>query len=136
MKVLIDTCVSLDFLQQREPFFENAVKVFEAIKEEKIEGYITIKSMMDIHYVTKHILHDENSVRRIIQNLIILLSPLDSTAHDAVLALNSDITDYEDALMAETAFSQGLDYIVTRNTKDYKHSAVPIITPEELAQIV
>ena len=28
MKVLIDTCVVVDFLQQRQPFAESALKVF------------------------------------------------------------------------------------------------------------
>ena len=132
MKVMIDTCVSLDFIQQREPFFEDAKKLFEAIKNEEIEGYITVKSSMDIHYVIKHILHDVKAVRTVLQNLLALVKLLDSSASDAVAALNSDVTDYEDALMAETAVSSGMDHIVTRNIKDYKNTAVSVLLPGEL----
>ncbi|MBR4461127.1 MAG: PIN domain-containing protein [Erysipelotrichaceae bacterium] len=132
MKVLIDTCVSLDFIQQREPFFEDAKKLFEAVRNEEIEGYITVKSLMDIHYVIKHILHDEKAVRTILENLLVLMKLLDSSANDAAAALHSNVTDYEDALMAETAVSKGMDHIVTRNIRDYKNAAIAALMPGEL----
>ena len=136
MRVMIDTCISLDLIQQRNDFFNDARDVFEAIKEERIEGFITVKSLMDIHYVTKHILHDEYAVRNVLQNLLILLKLKDSSAHDAIKALNSTITDYEDALMSETAISNDIDYIVTRNIKDYKNSTIKAVTPADLMSIL
>lgn len=40
MRVLIDTNVVLDFLQAREPFVENAARLFERIDAGEIEGFI------------------------------------------------------------------------------------------------
>jgi predicted nucleic acid-binding protein len=40
MRVLIDTNVVLDFLQEREPFVENAARLFERIDTGEIEGFI------------------------------------------------------------------------------------------------
>jgi hypothetical protein len=45
--------------------------------------------------------------------------------------LNNDFDDIEDCLQAECALSVHADYIVTRNTKDYIHSKIPAILPED-----
>jgi predicted nucleic acid-binding protein len=42
MRVLIDTNVVLDFLQEREPFVENAARLFERIDTGEIEGFIAV----------------------------------------------------------------------------------------------
>ncbi|MBR0461950.1 MAG: PIN domain-containing protein [Erysipelotrichaceae bacterium] len=132
MRVLIDTCISLDFIQRRDPFFEDAKKVFMAMVTENLEGCITVKSLTDIYYVTKHILHDEVSVRTIMENLLAIVKPEDSLAYDAICALSSDMNDFEDALMAISAKTLKVDYIVTRNIKDYKYSPVKPILPKDL----
>ena len=41
MKVLIDTCVAIDFLQKREPFADDALRIFRAAASELFAGYIT-----------------------------------------------------------------------------------------------
>lgn len=136
MRILIDTNVVLDLIQQRQDFYDDARDVFAAIRDEKIEGYITVKSLTDIHYVTKHILHNEAKVRAIIQNLLTLVRLFDSSAADASAALNSNINDYEDALMSQTALSSGMNYICTRNIRDYRNSGVAAILPADLLKII
>jgi predicted nucleic acid-binding protein len=39
MRVLIDTNVVLDFLQDREPFVEDAARLFEKIDSGEVEGF-------------------------------------------------------------------------------------------------
>ena len=38
MKVLIDTCVAIDFLQKREPFADDALRIFRAAASELFAG--------------------------------------------------------------------------------------------------
>jgi hypothetical protein len=48
-----------------------------------------------------------------------------------VNALNSLFTDFEDALQNFSAVkSLTIDFIITRNPKDYKFSTLPVFTPE------
>ena len=131
MIVMIDTCVVLDYLLDREPFVYDAEKLLVKVAEEEIQGLITVKSLMDIHYILKHTLHKEEKVRDTITTLLDSLMLVDSTAEDAIRALSSRITDYEDALMVETANSCNCDRIITRNKKDYKNSNVLVMTPVE-----
>ena len=55
----------------------------------------------------------------------------DTTAYDCINALDSDIKDYDDAVMAESAARSGMDCIVTRNTADYLFAKVAVYTPQE-----
>lgn len=51
MRVLIDTNVVLDFLQDREPFGEDAAKVFEKIDAGEVEGFIAATTVTNIYYI-------------------------------------------------------------------------------------
>jgi hypothetical protein len=43
--------------------------------------------------------------------------------------------DYEDAVMSETASRNALDYIITRNVKDYSQSKIPVYMPESFLHL-
>jgi hypothetical protein len=48
-------------------------------------------------------------------------------------ALRSKMTDMEDALQLECAYSvKGISGIVTRNIKDFKDSKIPVFPPEKV----
>lgn len=136
MRVLFDTCVIVDYLLNRKDFSKEAEKVIMPVVNKTIYGFITVKSLMDIHYVVKKYLHNENDTRDVIGILLDSFVLVDSTAQDAIKALSSEIKDYEDALMTETAKNIGVDYVVTRNIKDFKKTNVQIITPTKLASII
>ena len=53
---------------------------------------------------------------------------------DIVNAVESDMSDYEDAVIAATAKRNRIDFIITRNTKDFKESPVPALTPSQFIE--
>jgi predicted nucleic acid-binding protein len=48
VRVLIDTNIVLDFLLQREPFFQDAELLFQAINAGQLIGYVTATTLTDI----------------------------------------------------------------------------------------
>jgi hypothetical protein len=62
--------------------------------------------------------------------LLIIVKVLDITASDVQNALNADMPDYEDSLLACRAERQKIDYIVTRNEKDFSMSRVSALSPQ------
>lgn len=126
MRVLIDTCVIIDALQSRAPFAEAAQKIFIHSANKRFEGYITAKSVADIYYLTHRLTHSDVETRKILSKLFVLFQLLDTTSIDCRKAISSEIGDYEDAIMAETALRSEMDYIVTRNVKDYARSSVTV----------
>ncbi|MEH1768381.1 type II toxin-antitoxin system VapC family toxin [Nostoc sp.] len=53
MKVLIDTNIVLDFLLQREPFFQDAELLFQEIDSSRVVGYVTATTLTDIFYISR-----------------------------------------------------------------------------------
>lgn len=54
---------------------------------------------------------------------------LDTGSLDCRKALSSEIRDYEDAVMVETAIRTEMNCIVTRNVNDYAKSPVKVCEP-------
>lgn len=137
MRALIDTCVIIDALQNREPFAQEAQQIFFTIANKHATGYISAKAVLDIYYLTHRSTHSDEATRKILKTLLGLFDILDTTQLDCRQALSSDISDYEDAVMCETAKRCDVDCIVTRNQKDYAKSEVTVYSPAEfLEQIV
>jgi hypothetical protein len=58
---------------------------------------------------------------------------IDASKDMVVKSLQSDFYDFEDAIQYHTAISnKNIECIVTRNTKDYKKSKLPVMTPSEV----
>ena len=136
MRVLLDTCVIIDALQSRVPFAEAAQKLFLYSANKQFEGYITTKSVTDIYYLTHHLTHSDEETRKILSKIFTLFNLLDTTSLDCRKAISSEISDYEDAIMVETAIRSEMDYIVTRNVRDYTKSAVKVCEPSELLKLL
>ena len=135
MKALIDTCVVIDLLQKREPFFDDAYRVFICAACDRFEGAVSAKSVTDIYYIMHRFFHDDARSRKALETLFKLFSVLDTTGLDCRKALLSPAADYEDALMIETAVSFGMDCIITRNERDYSTSPLPVYSPSGFLNI-
>ncbi len=137
MKILFDTCVIIDVLQSRQPFCAEGQRLFQAVAEQKLDGFITANSVTDIFYLTHRALHDNEKAKQILMTLFEFFAVLDTTEADCKAALFSPVTDYEDAVMCATAAREQMDGIVTRNTKDYSSAqGVSVFSPQELLQLL
>lgn len=134
MKALIDTCVIVDVLQKREPFYKAAMDIVLAISNRQCLGVLTAKSVTDVHYILRRSIHNEEEVRKLLRVLFILFDVGDTFSTDCQIALNSPMKDYEDAIMVQTAVRIGADCIITRNLKDYRQAVLPVYAPEEFLE--
>lgn len=128
---MIDTCVIVDALQSREPFCKEAQAIFLLCANRQFEGFLTAKAITDIYYLTHRQTHSDKSTRNILTKLCALFGLLDTTALDIRKAISAEVSDFEDAVMIETAVRSGADCIVTRNAKDYTKSPIPVYSPAE-----
>lgn len=136
MRALIDTCIVIDALQSREPFAEDAQQIFLAVANKRVMGFLTAKSAADVYYITHRHTHSDRDTRHVLSILFHLFELLDSAGMDCRRAISSELTDYEDALMTETALRCGMDCIVTRNLRDYGKSPVPVYSPSEFLSLI
>lgn len=136
MRAVIDTCVIVDALQSREPFCKDAKSIFMLCANQQFEGFLTSKAITDIYYLTHRQTHSDKVSRDILTKLCLLFGLLDTTTLDIRKAISAEISDFEDAVMVETAMRSGIHCIVTRNTKDYSKAPIPVYAPAEFIQLL
>ena len=128
MKILFDTCVIIDALQSRKSFSEDAQTLFMLVGEGAIDGYITAKSFTDIYYLMHGFYHDKAAAMSVMSRLTSLFKLIDTTAADALLAMGSSVSDYEDAVMVESAKRSAMSGVVSRDGH-MKNADIKIYTP-------
>ena len=129
-RILIDTDVILDFFFDRQPFAENASKIFSLCESKKITGFVTPVIISNVYYLLRQSAKHE----KVIEKLKLLVSITEIAVMDKEVvtqALNSDFKDFEDALQNYSAeIHKEIDLIITRNTKDFKNSKLAVMTPD------
>ncbi|NDO48949.1 PIN domain-containing protein [Lachnospiraceae bacterium MD335] len=136
MKLLVDTNIIIDALTGREPFREAAEQIMLLAANQIEDMYITAGSATDIYYLVRKHLHNTEQAKNAMTKLYQLFGILDVTADDCQNALLSDIKDYEDAVISCCAKRSKMDYIVTRNIKDYEKSKVKAVLPNDFIRFV
>lgn len=134
MRVLIDTNVVLDFLQEREPFVENAARLFERIDAGEIEGFIAATTVTNIYYIVRKAagrVVAQDAIEQILSDLNICAVDLELL--EQALALNFE--DFEDAVQYACAIVHRVDAIVTRDRFGFVNAEIPIVLPEDLDTI-
>jgi predicted nucleic acid-binding protein len=135
MKVLIDTNILLDALLGREPHFDNADKILKLCATQKIQGYMAAHSIPNMFYILRKDM-SETDRRSVLIKLckILYIESVDSAKIINSLG-NTDFHDLEDCIQAECAKSVSAEYIITRNVRDFKSSAIPAITPDDFLKM-
>ena len=134
-RILIDTNVLLDYLLERQPFFEDAKRIITSCVEGKAKGSIAARSISNMFFILRKD-YDAKERREILYNLcsIFDVEGIDKAKLLAGLS-NEDFLDFEDCLQMECAKSYGADYIVTRNVSDYATSEVKAIEPKDYLKL-
>jgi len=134
MKVLIDTNVALDILLHRK-HYTNAALVFSLTKRNVISGYISASAITDIFYLSQKDI-GKKPAKEALKNLLKVFKPATVTDSNIYQALDLDWSDFEDSVQYVVGTSFSVDYIITRNTKDFTSSSIPAVTPEQFIEII
>ena len=128
-KIFVDTDVILDLLGQRIPHFHFSAVLFTFAEMKKLELYTSPLILANTFYILRKQLGNDEA-KKALRKLRILLHIIDSSEAVVDKALNSDFSDFEDAIQYYTALEYGISVILTRNLRDYKNASVIVQTPE------
>lgn len=130
MKILLDTNVLLDVFLERKPFYDSSIRVMALVERSKIEGWICGTTVTTIYYLIEKALSRREAETHT-KNLLKIFHVTPVNLYVLQSAIDTKFRDYEDGVLHQAALSAGVDGIATRNTKDFKHSQLPVYTPEE-----
>ncbi len=129
-KILIDLNVLLDFLNKRNDHFE-AAKIVDLCIKKKIKGYICAHEVTTLAYFLTKEEKYNNQLKSIINRILDIFLTISITETILREALDSRIKDYEDAVIESSCLRNEIEYIVSRNLKDFKKSRIKAISPKE-----
>lgn len=129
--IFLDTNVIIDFLADRRPLSLSAAKIFNYALLGKIKVFVSAVSYNNIYYILRQSLTNNETIK-LLDDLCEMTEIADVTKAIIKKSLTSEFKDFEDAIQYNCALSLNkIDFIVTSDTKDFKKSNLPVLTPEE-----
>ena len=136
MEVLIDTNIILDWFLKRDQFYENSKAVLNKCWFGNIKSFITIHSLCDIYYLVGNKFPLEEK-KKLIQFLLNRSEIIEENYNSVKAFIDYDFYDeLEDCLQIQSAQNLRLNYIITRNIKDFRYSTVQAVTPEQFLEMI
>ena len=131
MKVLLDTNIIMDALQERSPFDVQAKEILRMAQSGDITAMFTANAAADIFYLYSRA-RDTKIARSALSFLLNQFGVADVTHSDCLDAMKLQIEDFEDALVAVCAAKEKAEFIITRDEGFLKaDSPVETISPTE-----
>jgi predicted nucleic acid-binding protein len=127
--LFIDTDVIIDLITNREPFSMEAAILFTLAEQKKIKIFASSLTFSNLYYILRKF---ESHIKVIskLNSLSGLLSILKVDEPIVRNAIQSGFNDFEDGLQYFCALEyKHIDVIITRNTKDFKNSEIPVMIP-------
>lgn len=132
----LDTNVLIDFLIDRKPFSMEAAQLFNYALNKKVNLYVAAVSYNNIYYILNRKYSHTKTINTLTE-LFDLTEIIDVSKEIIKKSLHSDFKDFEDAIQYYSAKSfNKTDCIVTRDTKDFKTSSLPVFNVTEALALI
>lgn len=130
-KVFLDANVILEYFLKREKLNESRA-IFLQIQEGVIKGFTTSSVVQTCGYFLIKAAGKETA-REILLRMLHYITVIDCSHDTVILALNSIISDPEDAIQYHSALVNKIEFYITFDKDLIKHSAshLPILTPDK-----
>ena len=130
-RVFLDTNAVIDALLEREEYMDDVFQILSCADRKEIIVCCSALSIATASYFMERakMPHD-----LLINKLDLFCQICEPTIVDSSIvkqALRSSFTDFEDAMQYYSAMKAKVDFIITRNGKDFALSKIPVMTASE-----
>jgi len=131
--VFFDTNIMIDVIGRREQFCKPSLQIMSLADR----GILRICVSAMSYATASFILSRDNKQMDIFSEFakfakITTATPVDADTVEE--SIRSEFNDFEDAMQYFSAKRESIDYIVTRNKKDFRAAMVPVFEPQEFIQ--
>ena len=131
MVLLIDANILLDVLLNRADYVKESALIWKLCEAYKATGYVSALTFANLVYIMRKQLTPDK-IEEVYQKLSLIFRFADLSVSDLAHAAELNWKDFEDAVQSVTAERIHVDYIITRNVRDFAQSKVVAFTPSEL----
>lgn len=133
MRICFDTNIILDIFARADQFPES-IFTYDIASIKRFECFISASTVSDVAYLLHRLGKTKAQTKKTMKTLFEMFSIFDTNENDCCRALESDIPDYEDALLSASSQRHSVDFIVTRDKRDFKNSEVPVLDPRKFVE--
>ncbi|MDR3196756.1 MAG: PIN domain-containing protein [Planctomycetaceae bacterium] len=134
-KITIDINILLDFLFKREGH-ENVVRIFKYCSDNKIKGFICAHEITTLSYFLSKTIKEKDKIVKALCGIMKRFNIIEINEKILNEALYSELNDFEDAVIEISSKEKKIEYIITRNIKDFRKSQIKAVVPEEFLIII
>ncbi|MEX2234272.1 MAG: PIN domain-containing protein [Cyclobacteriaceae bacterium] len=131
-RVFLDTNVIIDLIINREPFVREAEEIFTLSDSYNYEVIVSALTIANLAYAIDRL---NKKPHESIARLFPLVKIIDLSSSIIEETIVSIFKDFEDGLQHSSALAAKADIIVTRNEKDFKHSLIPVMSPQDFLDL-
>ncbi|WP_299271625.1 PIN domain-containing protein [uncultured Prevotella sp.] len=137
MKLFLDTNVLIDFILERPLFYKPAAMIISYAAERKIRVCVSALSVVTANFICVERCKMRLDVYRrkmdFLRNVIDICS-VDSS--DIYSSYDANWKDFEDGVQYFSAIRTKVDYLVTRNVKDFEESDTKVISTDQACELL
>jgi predicted nucleic acid-binding protein len=135
IRLLLDLNLVMDVLEKREPHLTDSTAVWRAVETGQVEGYLAAHSITTLFYLVARQI-DWQQATAVVKEVLKVFSI--ATVDEQVIhqGIHLGWRDFEDAVQMAAASQHHLDYIVSRNPKDFEIQPVPVLSPAGLLALL
>lgn len=132
----MDTNLFLDVLLDRPGLADESECALNAFRGGSVvRGWISWHTLSNLYYLGERFV-GHTAALRVIDQILETFKVATVGTQDALGARRLPMKDFEDALQAASALAAKVDHILTRNTRDFRSSPVPAVSPTQFLQKV
>lgn len=130
MNVFLDTNVVIDFMGEREGFFDDAAAIFAMIDDRIITASVSALSIVNCAYILKKAFSSDMMLDKV-EALCQMLNVVPIDRSQLLNAIQLRPYDYEDAVQYLSALPYHPDVIITRDKRGFNDFDILVMTPAE-----
>lgn len=128
---MFDANVVLDVLLRRRPFAEPAGQLLSRAERGDVQGYICASVVTTVFYLARKAA-GLDAAHSQVRTILSILDVAPVTGAVLREAAESDMSDFDDAVVAASARAVRVDAIATRNERDFAKAPVSVYSPASL----
>lgn len=126
--IFLDTDVILDLYIRREPHHGVALKLFSQLKKTKARCFTSAVVIANAYYILSKIKGEKYAIDKLRKlRRLVSVAPINEAIIDS--ALDIPHKDFEDSIQYYCAIKNGINVLITRNTKDYAKGQIKVTDP-------
>lgn len=131
-RIFLDTNFIIDYLI-RDDFMSDSEKVMSIGFKKGITFCISYLSVANFAYILRK--ESKETLDSFIKRICCMFEIIPNNKSQIESSLNLRAQDFEDGLQYMAALESKCDCIITRNTKDFVFSEIPVYSPSEFVKV-